>query len=357
MLISSILTNWYLENKRELPWRNTGNPYHIWVSEVILQQTRVAQGLGYYQNFITSFPTVESLANAQIDDVLKVWQGLGYYSRARNLHEGAKYVVKQYQGILPAQFESLLTIKGIGEYTAAAISSIVYHIPVPVVDGNVNRVISRYFGVHDPINSSSGKKRIMEIARKILDKENPDLHNQAMMEFGALQCVTHNPNCDICPLKVECYALKHNEINSLPKKIKQAKVRKRYFNYIVILYHSQVVIRQRSGKDIWQGLYEFPLIETDSLVTKQELVNLPGWEAILKDSKYEVVNMSKNYIHQLTHQKIHASFLMVKVDAIPRHLINDQTFLIEKESIEQYPVSKMVENFLSTNGFIEFKQF
>ncbi len=348
MLISSILTDWYLEKKRDLPWRNTRNPYYIWVSEVILQQTRVAQGLSYYHRFITRFPDVQSLATAEIDDVLKVWQGLGYYSRARNLHEGAKYVVKQFNGVLPAHYESLLKIKGVGEYTAAAIGSIVFNIPVPVVDGNVNRVIARVFGVHDPVNSSPGIKRIKEIALKILNPENPALHNQAMMEFGALQCVVHNPACDICPLKNECYALAHQEVDRLPLKIKHTKIRDRYFNYLVILYHNNIVITQRSGKDIWQGLYDFPLIETAQLVSKGILMCSPQWKSIFGNTPCKVLNISHTYVHQLTHQKIHARFLMIKVDDLPEILMNSTTLVIDMKTIRQYPVSKMVDNFLST---------
>ena len=348
MLISSILTDWYLEKKRDLPWRNTENPYYIWVSEVILQQTRVTQGLSYYERFIARFPDVQSLAAADIDDVLKVWQGLGYYSRARNLHTGAKYVVKQFNGLLPPHYESLLQIKGVGEYTAAAIGSIVYNLPVAVVDGNVNRVIARVFGIHDPINSTSGIKRIKEIALKILDKENPALHNQAMMEFGALQCVIRNPECEICPLKKECYALAHQEVSRLPLKIKQTKIRDRYFNYLVILYHNNIVITQRSGKDIWQGLYEFPLIETTQLVTKRNLTGSTEWGSIFGSTSYKIMNIPRPYVHQLTHQKIHACFFMIKVDELPKTLVSSETLLVDREAIRQYPVSKMVENFLST---------
>jgi A/G-specific adenine glycosylase len=348
MLISSILTDWYLEKKRDLPWRNTANPYYIWVSEVILQQTRVAQGLGYYERFITKFPDVQSLATAEIDDVLKVWQGLGYYSRARNLHEGAKYVVKQFNGVLPSHYESLLKIKGVGEYTAAAIGSIVYNIPVPVVDGNVNRVIARLFGIHDPVNSSPGIKRIKEIALKIMDTENPAIHNQAMMEFGALQCVVHNPACDICPLRKVCYAFAHQQVDLLPVKVKKAKTRDRYFNYLVILFHNNIVITQRAGKDIWQGLYEFPLIETTQLVTKKHLICSPEWNAIFENTDYKVLDTSQKYVHQLTHQTIHASFLIIEVDDLPKMLQNKNTLVVDKKAMRQYPVSKMLENFLST---------
>jgi A/G-specific adenine glycosylase len=348
MLISSILTNWYLEKKRELPWRNTENPYYIWVSEVILQQTRVTQGLSYYEKFIASFPDVQSLANAEIDDVLKVWQGLGYYSRARNLHAGAKYVLKQFNGVLPAHYESLLQIKGVGEYTAAAIGSIVYKIPVPVVDGNVNRVIARIFGVHDPVNSTSGIKRIKEIAKKILNPENPGLHNQAIMEFGALQCVVHHPDCDHCPLKSNCYALLHKEVDSLPLKINKTRIRDRYFNYLVIMHQNNIAITQRSGKDIWQGLYEFPLIETNQLVTQRKLMSSSEWNLIFEKTDYKVLNISSSYLHQLTHQRIHARFYVITVEYKPNALISSDILFIAKNTIHQYPVSKLVENFLST---------
>jgi A/G-specific adenine glycosylase len=347
MQISRTLINWYLSKKRDLPWRNTSNPYYIWISEVIMQQTRIAQGLSYYQRFIATFPDIQTLANADINEVLKVWQGLGYYSRARNLHTGAKYVVQQHHGILPADYTSLLKIKGVGEYTAAAIGSIAFNLPVPVVDGNVNRVLSRIYGVHDPVNSTLGIKRIKEIAGKILDPYNPGSHNQALMEFGALQCVVHNPNCEDCPLNNLCYARKHQEVEILPNKIKTKKARIRYFNYLVILYHNYIAIQKRPEKDIWQGLYEFPLIETNHAVDKKTLLAMSEWKTYFYEFDYQIVNISEIFIHKLTHQTIKTQFIMVSVKTIPDQLKNEM-ILVKKNELHQYPVSKLIENYIST---------
>jgi len=350
MSISSILINWYLEKKRNLPWRNTSNPYYIWVSEVILQQTRVAQGLNYYERFIDRFPDIQSLANADIIDVLKFWQGLGYYTRARNLHAGAKYVVQQLHGVMPADYAGLLQIKGVGEYTAAAIGSIAYNIPKPVVDGNVNRVIARIFGIHNPINSTLGLKSIKNIAQTILDQKNPSLHNQAIMEFGALQCVIRNPNCDICPLNNECYAWQHKEVELLPQKTKRQKIRNRYFNYMVILYHNNIVLSKRSTKDIWHGLYEFPLIETDHAMNEIKLMSTAEWKSLFGDTDYHLVEVSKKYKHQLTHQKLNARFFVIAIKDKPNAL-SKKTILVKKEDIHQYPVPKLIDNYLHTLNF------
>lgn len=347
MRISRTIINWYTEKKRDLPWRNTENPYYVWVSEVILQQTRIAQGLDYYKRFIAKFTDIQSLANADINEVLKIWQGLGYYSRARNLHAGAKYVIQQLQGKLPANYNGLLKIQGVGEYTAAAIGSIAFNLPVAAVDGNVNRVIARIYGIHDAVNSPQGVKQIKEIAQNILDVQNPGLHNQAIMEFGALQCVVRNPNCIICPLNKDCYAYLHGEVGLLPVKIKQQKGRNRYFNYLVILFNNGILLSQRKGKDIWQGLYEFPLIETVKPINVNKLMVQPEWNHILKESDYQLINISKTFKHQLTHQKIHARFFLIAMKNRPEHLKNS-VMEIRREDLSQFPVSKLIENYLST---------
>lgn len=349
MSISSTLINWYLQKKRNLPWRNSSNPYEIWVSEVILQQTRVAQGMGYYHRFLEQFPTVESLANADIEDVLKVWQGLGYYSRARNMHAGAKYVLQQHNGSFPPNFQDLLKIKGVGEYTAAAIGSFVFNLPVSVVDGNVNRVIARIFGIHDPVNSSAGTKKIKEIADKILDSANPGIHNQAIMEFGALQCTVKNPDCSYCPLQGDCYAFIHNEISVLPQKIKPQKARDRYFNYLIINSNDNIYLRKRAGKDIWHGLYEFPLIESDKALSQNELQQSSSWEAIFNGENYEITHSSETFKHKLSHQTIHATFYIIKMNGILRNKLKD-TVMIKKEEIAGFPVSKLMEKFISTHA-------
>lgn len=350
MSISSTLISWYLQKKRNLPWRNSANPYHIWISEVVLQQTRVAQGLSYYERFITSFPDIKSLAKADIQDVLKVWQGLGYYSRARNLHAGAFYVLQQLKGTIPANYEELLKIKGVGEYTAAAIASFAFDIPVPVVDGNVNRVISRIFGVHDPINATSGVKEIKKIAGQILDRNTPGLHNQAIMEFGALQCTIKNPDCGSCPFSSECYAYQHNEVSLLPVKLKLQKIRKRYFHYLVILHQEDVYLQKRSKKDIWQGLYEFPLIETDTEIEDSALTSTREWASLFEGSSWEIQEASALHKHLLTHQTIYARFYLVISNK--NHEMSGQSAVrVAKKDIHQFPVSKLIENYIATTNW------
>src|SRR5690606_4230898 len=235
MIFSKILNHWYSSNKRELPWRQTTNPYAIWLSEIILQQTQVIQGLPYYESFLKEFPTVFSLANAEESKVLKLWQGLGYYSRARNLHAAAKHIVNQYDGVFPNNYKTLLTLKGVGDYTASAIASICFNEPTAVVDGNVYRVLSRYFGIDTPINSTKGIKAFKMLATSVMDAKNPSEYNQAIMEFGAIQCKPKNPDCKICPLHRSCAALEKKFVNVLPVKLNKTKVNTKYFNFLVVL--------------------------------------------------------------------------------------------------------------------------
>ena len=261
--ISGLLIEWYDENKRNLPWRDTSDPYKIWVSEVILQLTRVAQGLNYYLQFVEQFPTVNALAESSEEDVLKAWQGLGYYSRARNLHQGAKDVVALHKSKLPASYKEIISIKGIGEYTAAAILSIAYNKPFAVVDGNVYRVLSRLFAIDTPIDMSAGKKQFAKLAQNLIDVSNPAKYNQAIMELGALQCTPVQPLCDSCPLQYLCVAKQLNMQSEFPVKSKKVKVRNRYLHYFHIEYEGYTYLNKRIGKDIWKNMYEFPLIETD----------------------------------------------------------------------------------------------
>lgn len=346
MSISRTFINWYLQNKRDLPWRNTQNPYNIWVSEIIMQQTRVAQGLDYYHRFLNRFPTLETLANADIEEVLKAWQGLGYYSRARNFHQGANYVLQQYSGILPANFIELLKIRGIGEYSASAIASFAFNLPYAVVDGNVNRVISRIYGIFEPINSSIGMKLIRDIALKILDTKQPGLNNQAIMEFGAIQCISGKPDCTICPLKNECFAFNHDKVSILPVKNKKQKIRNRYFYYLVILNHNNIIMQKRVEKDIWEGLYEFPLIETPNPVNIEHLLKHNFWFSIFQNSPITIAHQSNGYKHILSHQKINATFIHILMDILPEQF-STQSVIINKKDIEKYPVSRLIENYLT----------
>jgi A/G-specific adenine glycosylase len=341
MNFSKTLIKWYLQNKRDLPWRNTTDPYHIWLSEIMLQQTRVAQGLPYFLSFTSSFPTVFDLANADEEQVLKLWQGLGYYSRARNLHGTAKYIASDLHGIFPDNYVELLKLKGVGEYTAAAIASFSYNEVVPVLDGNVFRVLSRYFDVETDIASSVAKKEFTALAKELIPEDNPAIFNQAIMEFGALQCVPKNPDCEICVLNSGCLALKYNKVNELPMKLKKTKVRNRYFNYIVFSDENQgLIIRKRVEKGIWHNLYEFPLIETESdvdfeTISKLILDKYDGKNVICS---IKPLNKSK-ILHKLSHQHLFIDFYRVEVKGVLEGAIS-------YESMISYPFPIVIFNFI-----------
>ena len=306
--LSLKLTEWYEINHRNLPWRNTRNPYHIWLSEIILQQTRVDQGLPYYQNFVDTYPTVSDLANAPIDDVLRIWQGLGYYSRARNLHFTANQIMKYYNGIFPNTYTEISKLKGIGDYTASAISSFAFDEVQPVLDGNVFRVISRYFGIEEDIAKNPSRKTFKSILEKEIDKKNPALFNQAIMEFGALQCTPKNPDCTICPINNDCFALKNDLIEKLPIKSKNIKKRNRYFNFALIKFEEKYALAKREEKDIWQGLFEFPLHESDA---DEDIENLSTVYESLKICKSKVFEPNKKHI--LSHQNIFSQMILFEV--------------------------------------------
>ncbi|MUP44765.1 A/G-specific adenine glycosylase [Gramella sp. BOM4] len=341
MRFSNRLKHWYLQNKRDLPWRKEHEPYQIWLSEIILQQTRVEQGLPYYEKFIEAYPRVFDLAAAPQDEVLKLWQGLGYYSRARNLHETAKYVVNELNGEFPGSYKELVKLKGVGDYTASAIASICYDEGVAVVDGNVYRVLSRVFGIDTPINSTAGKKEFKALAEELLDKKDPATFNQAIMEFGALHCKPQNPACEVCPFNDQCLALKEHRIKELPVKLKKAKVKKRYFNYLVFdLEEERTVLEQRKGKGIWNGLYQFPLVETASLVGQEQLVQTEAFEAHINGGEYSVeLYNSEPVVHKLSHQHLITRFWLIKSNT-------DHSKSIELESVHEYPVPVLIENFL-----------
>ncbi|WP_026836651.1 A/G-specific adenine glycosylase [Gillisia sp. JM1] len=349
MIFHKILINWYLGNKRDLPWRKTSDPYRIWLSEIMLQQTRIEQGLPYYLSFTTAFPTVFDLANASQDEVLKLWQGLGYYSRARNLHETSKVVAYELDGKFPDNYKDLLKLKGIGDYTASAVASICYNEAAPVVDGNVYRVLARYFDIETPINSSAGQKEFKALATELMDKEDPATYNQAIMEFGALQCRPQNPLCESCPLSNSCLALKNNKIARLPFKLKKAKVKKRYFNYLVFLSEeNETILEQRIGKGIWEGLYQFPLLESTSLINAEALLAEPnlfpkGGEHDAKISLYNDTPI----IHKLSHQHIYTRFWIVEIAEL-------NTNAIPLSKIQEYPVPVLIANFISEFELSEY---
>jgi len=272
VFFSNLLISWYLEHKRELPWRLTKDPYAIWLSEIILQQTKVAQGLPYYNAFISTFPSVNDLANAPEEKVLKLWQGLGYYSRARNLHYTANYISEDLKGVFPTNYNDLLKLKGVGDYTASAIASICYKEPSAVVDGNVYRVLARFFGISTPINSSQGIKAFKKLAQELLDVSQPGTYNQAVMEFGARHCKPRNPDCSSCIFNDKCVALQKNIVAELPVKLKKTTIKKCYFNYFIIQSEENtILLQQRTKKGIWQQLYEFPLIETSEEIKLEQL--------------------------------------------------------------------------------------
>jgi|SRR5690606_266060 len=311
MYFSQTIVDWYQQNKRDLPWRKTKDAYTIWLSEIILQQTRVNQGLSYFYTFLENYPTVREFADADENEILRHWQGLGYYSRARNMVKAARQVLINHGGTFPSSYDELIKLPGIGEYTAAAISSFSSNGQRAVVDGNVSRVIARYFGITEAINSTVGKKKFQNLAQDVLWKENPGLHNQAIMEFGALQCKPQTPNCSVCPLNSTCYAFRSNLVHELPYKIKAAKNRNRYFHYFVIRKDNAILIQKRVENDIWKNMYELPSIETkDAITDAQVQLSAPYIEAFGSDTI--IVYQSPIFKHVLSHQNIYARFYEIK---------------------------------------------
>lgn len=343
MFFSTNILAWYAKNKRDLPWRNTRDPYQIWLSEIILQQTRVAQGTPYYQKFISNFPSVENLADASEERILKLWQGLGYYSRARNLHATAKKVSFEFNGNFPQDYKNLIKLKGIGDYTASAIASFCFNEPEAVVDGNVYRVLSRFFGVDTPINSPEGVRHFKGLAKEVMSIDNIRDYNQGIMEFGALQCVPRNPDCHSCPISSACVAFKNKEVDKLPVKLKKLKVRKRYFNYIVPIHELKesysTQLNQRVGKGIWQNLYEFPLLETDREVNIQVINdNINGVLNGCAFSDIYIYN-EKPVVHKLSHQHLYTTFWIAKVAA-------KEGLNIKFSDLEKYPVPVLIADFI-----------
>ena len=353
MLLQTEIVRWYNINKRDLPWRNTLNPYEIWISEVILQQTRVNQALSFYYLFLDRFPSVYSLAEASEHDVLKTWQGLGYYSRARNLHFSAKYIVKELNGEFPANFKDLKCLKGIGEYTAAAIASFAYNEKVPVLDGNVFRVLARIYAEETAINSTKGKKLFFGLASQLIDSQEPFLYNQAIMEFGALQCVPQNPNCQVCCIKEYCQAYQQNKVPSYPVKTKSIKKRNRFFHYFFINNNGSTYIKKRSKKDIWQGLYEFPLIETNEEIDITHLSRTKEWLYFFENTPIVINSIEEKISHQLTHQQLFIQFILLSIELEPNCSFKSLEYFekIQIDDIVSYPVPKPIESFIERNSF------
>ncbi|MBX2971812.1 MAG: A/G-specific adenine glycosylase [Flavobacteriales bacterium] len=338
---SRALLPWYREHKRPLPWRDQRDPYPIWLSEVILQQTRVDQGMAYWHRFVQRYPTVKELAEAPEDKILRLWQGLGYYSRARNLRTAARQVVEQHGGEFPASFEALRGLKGVGDYTAAAIGSIAFGLVEPVVDGNVYRVLARVFGIATPIDSTAGRKEFRGLAAALMDHTHPGDHNQAVMELGAIVCTPKDPRCGQCPVAARCIARKEGRIAGLPVKAGRTKVRERHFNYLHIGAKGSLYLQKRTGKDIWHGLYELPLIESDKAATPKRLAALleerfgPGWVIVKKHDPVK---------HVLSHQVIHALFWEVqppKGFKVPKEWIK-----VSVKELDGYAVPRLMERYL-----------
>jgi A/G-specific adenine glycosylase len=342
MNFNAELVKWYNENKRDLPWRHTTNAYIIWLSEVILQQTRVEQGLPYFNRFVEAYPTVSDFAAADEADVLRLWQGLGYYSRGRNMLKTARIVQHEYSGIFPTKYDDLIKLTGVGEYTAAAIASFSANEARAVVDGNVNRVIARYFGISEPINSTTGKKIFQATANDLLNRKNPALHNQAMMEFGAMLCKPKNPACGICPVRTGCYAFTSNATAILPAKINKVKIKQRYFNYFLFIDGDNILMNKRAENDIWANMYDLPMVETAALFSFDELLIIP--EIIKYFGKdINVRSVSEVKKHVLTHQHLYIRFITLTVQPV---VIKQDWVFIKVENLRKLPLSKPIFIFL-----------
>jgi A/G-specific adenine glycosylase len=352
MHFSQTLIFWYNNNKRNLPWRLTNNVYHIWVSEIILQQTRVAQGTQYYNRFLERFPDIFSLADSDESEVLKVWQGLGYYSRARNMHAAARQIVTEYDGVFPSDYKNLIKIKGIGSYTASALLSFAYNLPFPVIDGNVKRLISRLFAIKQEINSPEATSLISEKLDKLFDKEHPAEFNQAIMEFGALQCKPGLPDCQSCVFKSICQAYKKNHVLKYPLSGKKPVESRRYFYFIVTFFYRKnnafTFLQKRTGNDIWKNLYEFPLIEMDRIIPVKDILLHDDFRKIFPMKKIKVLSTSDPIIHKLTHQIIHARFILIEIEGsfkkidLPEVMVSD---------LKLFPISRLVDKYLVSKNY------
>ena len=347
------IVEWYEENKRELPWRESADPYLIWISEIILQQTRVAQGYDYFLRFIKRFPDVQTLAAADEDEVMKYWQGLGYYSRARNLHAAARQIMNDFGGVFPRTREEVLSLRGIGDYTAAAICSFAYRLSYAAVDGNVFRVLARLFDIDLPIDGGEGKKYFTALAQSLLDERRPDLFNQAMMEFGALQCVPKSPDCESCPLNGKCLGLSARRVERLPVKNGKTVVKPRYFNYLYVHGQGMTLLSKRMGNDIWRNLYEFPLIETERAVTWEELSGMVVFQELFDG--IENIEIVREYVakkHVLSHRVIFPVFYEIRIDSFSRSM--GKYLKVPDDRVGEYAVSRLIQSYLEVRDGLLF---
>jgi len=340
MRFSRIVLYWYITNQRDFPWRKSKSVYNVWLSEIILQQTKTCQGLSYYNKIIKTFPTLKELAESSEEQILKLWQGLGYYSRARNLHFTAKYIQNNLNGVFPDDYNSLIKLKGIGPYTAAAISSICFNEKRAAVDGNVYRILARVFNIDTAINSPKGIKTFQELANSLISERNPGDYNQSMMDIGASICTPKNPKCNQCPLNSICLAHDNNTIENLPVKIKKTKIKHRNFNYLCIEHNGNFLMKKRTQKDIWKNLYDFPLIEGGRIAKENDISYKKLLNSILENQI--ITEKTKHYKHLLTHQKLHITIKYIKTKKIN----NDTDFLkVNRMQVKELPVPKPVEKF------------
>lgn len=343
---SKILCHWYESHQRDLPWRNTNDPYLIWISEIILQQTRVNQGYTYYIRFTDRFPDVKSLATADIDEVMKYWEGLGYYSRARNLHEAAKQI--HSSGQFPSDYDAIRKLKGVGEYTAAAIASFAFGLNYAVVDGNVYRVLSRYFGIDTPIDTTEGKKYFHSLANDLLPQiQSVATYNQAIMDFGAVQCVPKSPDCITCPLCDSCFAHNQSAIDNYPVKTKKLQIKNRYLNYFIIRVDNEIWLRRREDKDIWQGLYEPFLIETNNESDLIKIVEQEMLSSIKFSSRKEQKVIAMNIHHQLTHRTLICNFVEIVSEIKPSIEFQRKGRWFDVDEIGDLAFPKVIEKVMS----------
>jgi A/G-specific adenine glycosylase len=346
------LLKWYENNRRDLPWRNTQDPYAIWISEIIMQQTRIAQGIDYYLRFLEAYPDIYSFESASEDEVMKLWQGLGYYSRARYMMYTAHEIVKIHKGKFPSSYIDLLKLKGIGEYTAAAIASISFNEPVPAVDGNVLRVFSRFAGIQNSIDKSSVRKSIRDSLEKLIDKQKPAEFNQAMMDLGAICCTPRAPDCDNCPLLYDCFAAKHRLQKELPVKDIKIKPKNRFFHYIILRSAGKYFITKRSGKDIWKALYEFPLIETSGKVSPSRFLGMQELKTLTGNRKIEILNISGPFKHQLSHQTIFAYFYELNLKG-EYYLPKEEFLPVTREALTEYAFPRLIVQYLEENDYLD----
>ena len=344
---TNALYQWYEENKRDLPWRSTSDPYPIWVSEVILQQTQVRQGLPYYSRFLERFPDIGTLAAADEDELMKMWEGLGYYSRARNMHAAAQQVMETMGGLFPGHYKELRQLKGTGDYTASAVASIASGEARAVVDGNVTRVLARFYGISQAVDTTEGAAEIARQASLLLDHNDPGRHNQALMEFGALCCTPRNPDCRQCPVNHHCFAFNHDMVASLPLKNKKNIRKKRFFYYYLAEQGPHLTIEKRKHNDIWKNLYQLPLLETDQEINDREILYNPLVESLCNNHPCQIDEISRPYKHELTHRQIIARFIRLKT----AKLANDGSrIIINRKEIHKFAFPALIRDYLSEMG-------